>query len=75
MRIEVLGTGCADCKTLYGNTIKSLAESGKSAEVLKVEDMPSIMKLGVMSLPALAIDGQVKFSGRLASVAEIMGML
>lgn len=75
MRIEVLSTGCADCKTLYGNTIKALAESGKSAEVLKVEDMPSIMKLGVMSLPALAIDGQVKFSGRLASVAEIMGML
>jgi len=45
------------------------------AEVAKVEDIPSIMKYGVMSTPALVIDGQVKFSGKVASVAEIIGML
>ena len=75
MKIEVLGTGCAKCKTLYENAKKALEESGKSAEVAKVEDLPSIMKYGVMSTPALVIDGQVKFSGKVASVAEIMGML
>lgn len=75
MKIEVLGTGCSTCKTLYGNVKKALEESGKDAEVVKVEDIPSIMKYGVMSTPALVIDGQVKFSGKLASVAEIMGML
>ena len=75
MKIEVLGTGCAKCKTLYENVMKALEESGKSAEVVKVEDIPSIMKYGVMSTPALVIDGQVKFSGKLASVAEIMGLL
>jgi small redox-active disulfide protein 2 len=75
MKIEVLGTGCAKCKTLYDNVKKALAEVGKSAEVVKVEDIPSIMKYGVMSTPALVIDGQVKFSGKIASVAEIMGML
>ncbi len=75
MKIEVLGTGCAKCKTLSENTKTALEESGKSAEVVKVEDIPSIMKYGVMSTPALVIDGQVKFSGKLASVAEIIGML
>jgi len=75
MKIEVLGTGCAKCKTLYDNTQKALAESGKSAEVVKVEDIPSIMKYGVMSTPALVIDGQVKFSGKVASMAEIMELL
>lgn len=75
MKIEVLGTGCAKCKTLYENTNKALTESGKSAEIVKVEDIPSIMKHGVMSTPALVIDGQVKFSGKVASVAEIMGLL
>lgn len=75
MKIEVLGTGCAKCKTLYENTKKALEESGYSAEVAKVEDIPSIMKYGVMSTPALVIDGQVKFSGKVASVAEIMGLL
>ncbi|HBA70684.1 MAG: redox-active disulfide protein [Geobacteraceae bacterium GWC2_55_20] len=75
MKIEVLGTGCSKCKTLYENTNKALQESGKNAEVVKVEDIPSIMKYGVMSTPALVIDGKVKFSGKLASVAEIIGML
>jgi len=75
MKIEVLGTGCAKCKALYENTKRALEESGKSAEVAKVEDIPSIMKYGVMSTPALVIDGQVKFSGKVASVTEIMGML
>ncbi len=75
MKIEVLGTGCAKCKTLYENAKQALKESGKSAEVVKVEDIPSIMKYGVMSTPALVIDGQVKFSGKLASVSEIIGML
>lgn len=75
MKIEVLGAGCAKCKTLCENVKKAVEESGKNAEIIKVEDIPSIMKYGVMSTPALVIDGQVKFSGKLASVAEIMGML
>ncbi len=75
MKIEVLGTGCAKCKTLYENTKKAIEECGRSAELVKVEDLPSIMKYGVMSTPALVIDGQVKFSGKVASVAEIKGLL
>ncbi|MBJ6748708.1 thioredoxin family protein [Geomonas anaerohicana] len=75
MKIEVLGTGCAKCKTLYENTKKAVEESGAAAEVLKVEDVPSIMKYGVMTTPALVIDGEVKFSGKVASVVEIMGLL
>jgi small redox-active disulfide protein 2 len=75
MKIEVLGSGCAKCLILYENTNKALAECGKSAEVVKVMDIPSIMKYGVLMTPALVIDGQVVFSGKLASVAEIVGVL
>lgn len=75
MKIEILGTGCAKCKTLYENVKKAVAETGTNAEVVKVEDITSIMKYGIMSTPALVIDGQVKFSGKLASVGEIMEML
>ncbi len=75
MKIEILGVGCAKCKNLYENTKKALEESGKSAEVVKVEDIPSIMKYGVMGTPAMVIDGQVKFAGKVASVAEIMALL
>lgn len=75
MKIEILGTGCSKCKTLYENAKKAVEESGVAADITKVEDIPSIMKYGVMSTPALVVDGKVKFSGKVASVSEIMGML
>lgn len=75
MKIEVLGSGCAKCTQLYDNVKKALELAGKEAEVVKVQDMPTIMKYGVMSTPALVIDGKVKFSGKLASPDEIRGLL
>ena len=75
MKIEILGTGCAKCKALYESVKTAVKEKGIAADIVKVEDIPSIMKYGVMSTPALVIDGKVKFSGKVSSVAEIMGML
>jgi small redox-active disulfide protein 2 len=75
MQLEVLGTGCAKCKTLYENVQKAVELSGKQADLLKVEDIATIMKYGVMSTPALVKDGTVLFSGRLATAEEIAEML
>ena len=75
MKIEILGTGCAKCKKLYENTIEAVKKSGKEAEVLKVEDIKKIMEYGVMSTPALVVDGVVKTSGKLVSPQEIIAML
>jgi predicted thioredoxin/glutaredoxin len=46
-------------------------ELGLTFPVIKVSDMKEIMSFGVMSLPALVIDGKVKFSGRVPSRDEI----
>ena len=75
MKIEVLGSGCAKCTQLYDNVRKALELAGREAEVVKVQDVPSIMKYGVMSTPALVIDGQVKFSGKLVTPEEIRRLL
>lgn len=75
MKIEVLGTGCADCIKLYENTIKAFEESGIQGEVVKVDGISAMLKYGIISPPALVIDGQVKFSGQLLSAAEIKEML
>lgn len=75
MKIEVLGTGCAKCTQLYDNVKKALTQAGREAEVVKVQDIPSIMKYGVMSTPALVIDGVVKVSGKAPSAEEIRGWL
>ena len=75
MKIEVLGTGCANCTTLYDNVKTALKELGKEADVVKVQDIPSIMKYGVMSTPALVIDGKVAFSGKAPGVTDLKGLL
>jgi len=75
MKIEVLGTGCAKCKSLYENAQKAVAASGRVAELVKVEEIPKIISYGVMSTPALVIDGQVKFAGKVATVEEIGRLL
>jgi len=75
MKIEVLGSGCTKCKMLYEAVMSAVKEKGVMADVIKVEDIPSIMKYGVMSTPALVIDGKVMFSGKTASSSEILGLI
>ena len=75
MKLEVLGTGCAKCKNLLENVQKAVAARGIEAEIVKVEDIPSIMKYGVISTPALVKDGKVLFSGKLLTPEEIAGLL
>lgn len=71
MKIEILGMGCGKCKTLYDNALKAVEEKGIEAEVIKIEDMDKITEYGVMMTPAIAINGEVKSSGRVASPEEI----
>jgi len=71
MKIEVLGMGCSNCNKLYQNVVEAVKQSGKEAEVSKVEDIKAIMGYGVMSTPALVIDGVVKTTGKVPKVGEI----
>lgn len=75
MNIKVLGTGCAKCKKLYSETEKAIASSGQQAILEKVEKIDEIMKYGVMVTPALVVNGEVKASGRIPAVAEIVEWL
>ena len=73
--IEVLGTGCMKCKRLLKNVEKAVTETGTEAEIVKVDDLNTIMDRGVMLTPALIIDGELKVSGRVADVKEITAFL
>jgi small redox-active disulfide protein 2 len=75
MKIEILDTGGAMCKTLLGNALEALRESGKNGRVVIIKDIRKIMKYGVIVTPALVINGVVMFSGRLGSPEEIMALL
>jgi small redox-active disulfide protein 2 len=75
MKIEILGMGCANCNKVYQNVLEAVKQSGKEVQVTKVEDIQKIMNYGVLSTPALAIDGVVKAAGRVPKVEEIKGWI
>ncbi len=75
MKVQVLGTGCATCKTLMANAEKAIAELANGATLEKVEDLFEIRKLGVMSTPALAVDGKVRSTGKVLSPEAIKELL
>jgi small redox-active disulfide protein 2 len=75
MRIQVLGTGCAKCKQLTANAEAAVAELALGVPVEKVEDIREIMKFGVMTTPALAVDGKVRSAGKVLSAAEVKALL
>jgi small redox-active disulfide protein 2 len=71
MKIEVLGMGCVNCNKLYQHALEAVKLSGKKAEVIKVEDLQKIMGYGVLSTPALVVDGVVKATGKVPKVEQI----
>lgn len=71
MKIQVLGTGCPKCQKLTENAEAAAKEVGVDYEIEKVTDVNDIMKFGVMMTPALAVDDEVKLSGKVADAAEI----
>jgi len=71
MRIEVLGMGCPKCKKLYENALAAVKELNAQAEVSKVENIQKIMDYGIMTTPAIVIDGEVKAAGRIPAPDEI----
>ncbi len=75
MKIEILGTGCPKCKQLEENARKAIAETGKKVELVKVTEIDKIVGYGVMSTPAIVIDGIVKSYGKVAEIEEIKEML
>jgi small redox-active disulfide protein 2 len=75
MEIKVLGSGCANCKRLYAEAEKAIAQSGQAATLSKVEAIEEIISHGVMATPALVIDGRVVSSGRIPNATEIATMI
>lgn len=64
MEIKVLGTGCCgNCNTTAALIEKTAQAKGVKIELSKVEDMKEFLKFGVMSTPAVVIDGKVVHSG------------
>ena len=75
MEIKVLGTGCAKCKTTYEMIEKIVKENQLDATLSKVEDFVELLNYGIMTTPAIVVDGEVKLKGHVPTESEIKKIL
>ena len=75
MKLQIFGKGCAKCKALGQHAEAAARALSLDYEVEKVTDMNAIIDAGVMSTPALAVDGVVKSAGKVLSVEDIKKLL
>jgi small redox-active disulfide protein 2 len=70
-RIQVLGPGCAKCKVLAQRADQAARELGLEYEIEKVTDIDAILGYGVMTTPALVVDGKLKLAGRVPTAEHL----
>jgi len=75
MDIKVLGTGCANCKSTIALIDQVAKAKGMSVTLQKVEELRDIMHYGVMSTPAVVVNGKVVHAGGIPSRDKIEGWL
>ncbi len=74
-KLQILGTGCPKCKKLAELTEQAARELGVEYEIEKITDINEIMNFGVMITPGLAVNNEVKLTGKVPSVEELKGIL
>jgi small redox-active disulfide protein 2 len=73
--IEICGPGCTRCKLLADRADAAAQGLGLDYTLVKVTAMPEIMARGVMSTPAMVVDGVVKVQGQIPSVEALATLL
>lgn len=73
--IKVLGSGCAKCKALEEAVKTAIAQLKMDISVEHISDFATIASYGVMSTPALVVNGKVVSYGKVLSVAEVISIL
>ena len=73
--IKVLGSGCAKCNQLEAATKEALIELGLNTAIDHVTDFAQIASYGVMSTPALVVDGKVVSYGKVLKKDEVIDLI
>ena len=75
MKIEILGSGCAKCKSVEKLVRNIVEELGIQADIVKVDDLQEIVNRGIIMTPAVFIDGEAKIVGRVPTEEELKKLL
>jgi len=74
-RLQILGPGCPRCKMLTEHTEQAAKALGLEYTLEKVTDINDIIAFGIMTTPALVVDGEVKVAGRVPTAEAIKQLL
>ena len=74
-KLQILGSGCSQCKKLTEQVERAAKELGIEHQIEKITDIKEIVAFGVMMTPALAVDGQIKVAGNIPSVEELKRLI
>jgi len=69
--ITVYGPGCAKCKQTEELVRRVVTEAGVDATIVKVSEIKEMVTAGIMSTPAVAVDGVIKVTGRVPKADEV----
>jgi small redox-active disulfide protein 2 len=75
MKIQALGCGCKRSVTNYEAIVEAAKELGIADEVEFYKDSEGIMAMGIMSTPALVVDGKIYAMGRVLTVEQAKELL
>ena len=75
IKFQIYGSGCAKCIALGQHAEAAAQALGLNYELEKVKDMNAIIDAGVTRAPALAVNGEIKSTGKVLSVQEIKTLL
>ena len=73
--ITVYGPGCMKCQKAEEIVKHTVEAMGIQATVVKVSDVQQMAAAGIMSTPAVAVDGVVKLAGRIPTAEEVRSWL
>lgn len=73
--VKVLGSGCAKCNQLEAAVKEALMELGMDTTIEHVTDFAQIAAYGVMSTPALVVNGKVVSCGKVLRKDEAATLL
>lgn len=73
--VKVLGSGCAKCNQLEAATKAALEQLGMDTAIDHVTDFSQIASYGVMTTPALVVDGKVVSFGKVLKTQEVVKIL
>ena len=75
MIVQIAGTGCAKCNKLHEMAVEATRDLGIACDVVKVEKIRDIAKLGVMTTPALLVDGKILVAGNVPTMEKMKEIL